>query len=459
MPTEVIMPKVDMDMESGKIVAWYAEPGGAVEKGEPLFDIETEKATMEVEAPADGVLAHVLAEEGATVAIGRPVAWIYAADEEIGPPPGGAATGAGADDEAAAGMTDEAAAGMIDAAAGASADAPALAETGLANGEAAQPEAIRATPRARAMARETGLDLRALTGTDARGRIAAGDVAAALERAGPPAPRVAAGDAAPLNVISGGAGAETPLVFLHGFGDDAAGWAKLEASLGGGRRLTRPVHRIEAPCHGRSPRPPVEGFGDFAAHVIAAFDRIGGAPAHLVGHSLGGALALALADARPDAVSGLTLIAPAGLGPEMAAAPIRGIATAGRAESLGPWLKTLVADPGIMTPAYIRAAMTARADPEMRAAQAALAERIFADGTQCFDLRPALARLKAPARIIWGREDAILPWTQALSAPGAVALHLFARTGHLPHIERADEVAALILAALDQGRVDLSGLD
>ncbi|MFX3893566.1 biotin/lipoyl-containing protein, partial [Streptococcus suis] len=64
MPTEVILPKVDMDMETGQISRWYAKEGDSVSKGQLLFEIETDKAAMEVDAPASGILRDVKAAEG-----------------------------------------------------------------------------------------------------------------------------------------------------------------------------------------------------------------------------------------------------------------------------------------------------------------------------------------------------------------------------------------------------------
>ena len=91
MPTEVIMPKVDMDMASGKLAVWHVAEGEAVKKGAALFDIETDKAAMEVEAPASGILHHILANPGVDVPVGSPVAYIYAEGEAVGPAPSGAA--------------------------------------------------------------------------------------------------------------------------------------------------------------------------------------------------------------------------------------------------------------------------------------------------------------------------------------------------------------------------------
>lgn len=82
MAVEVILPKVDMDMETGQISRWYAKDGDTVAKGQLLFEIETDKAAMEVDAPASGILADISAAEGTVVPVGQAVAWIYAEGEE-----------------------------------------------------------------------------------------------------------------------------------------------------------------------------------------------------------------------------------------------------------------------------------------------------------------------------------------------------------------------------------------
>ena len=82
MPTEVIMPKVDMDMSVGMISTWHAEDGQRVGKSEPLFDIETDKASMEIESPAAGILRLAELPVGTSIPIGQAVAWIYADGEE-----------------------------------------------------------------------------------------------------------------------------------------------------------------------------------------------------------------------------------------------------------------------------------------------------------------------------------------------------------------------------------------
>ena len=81
MATEVILPRVDMDMETGKFASWLVAEGASVKKGQALFEIETDKAAMEVDAPADGVLRGVTAVSGDVLPVGTVVGWIVAPGE------------------------------------------------------------------------------------------------------------------------------------------------------------------------------------------------------------------------------------------------------------------------------------------------------------------------------------------------------------------------------------------
>ncbi len=439
MPTEVIMPKVDMDMASGKLAVWHVAEGETVKKGAALFDIETDKAAMEVEAPATGRLHHILAAPGETVDVGRPVAFIYAEGEAVGQSPAAAPVTAVEEKPAAVAVPPVVAAQVI---------GPDSAD-------------LRATPVARRLAREGGLELASITGTGPRGRIQRADVEAAVARAKPgpvvelarpvvevPKPVAVVAPAAPitweaqpgdLNVTTR-KGSGVPLVLIHGFAADSYGWRPLEEALPKDQALIR----IDLPSHGRSPLRRVDGFADLAKQLVQVFDRVAEGPVHLLGHSLGGGLALALADIRPRQVKTLSLIAPAGLGPEIDGAALNGIARAGSVDSLAPWLKRLTARPDGISHDFAKAAMLARLDPALREAQQELAAVLFPDGVQAFDLTAALSRIAMPTLMIWGRDDHILPWRQALAAPGEVALHLLRSVGHVPHIEDPETVAALI---------------
>ncbi|MDX7952093.1 lipoyl domain-containing protein, partial [Lichenihabitans sp. Uapishka_5] len=86
MPSEVILPRVDMDMATGKISKWLVEPGATVAKGQPLFEIETDKATMEIEAEASGTIRDLAAPGSTNIPVGSTVAWIFADNEAAAAP-------------------------------------------------------------------------------------------------------------------------------------------------------------------------------------------------------------------------------------------------------------------------------------------------------------------------------------------------------------------------------------
>ncbi len=158
MPVEVILPRVDMDMATGKISKWYVKEGETVAKGKPIFEIETDKAAMEVEAPGDGVIRNITVGEGVDIPVGTPVAFIYSAGEAIShaqaPTP--------ARPPASALVHQDIVVAPI---------APVLeAKTALQSG------LPRATPLARRLARERGLSLPSIAGSGPRGRIQALDV-------------------------------------------------------------------------------------------------------------------------------------------------------------------------------------------------------------------------------------------------------------------------------------------
>ena len=87
MATQIILPRVDMDMATGKMGRWFVKEGATVEKGQLLFEIETDKAAMEVDAPASGVLKFVAASEGDVLPVGACIGWILAEGESFLPPP------------------------------------------------------------------------------------------------------------------------------------------------------------------------------------------------------------------------------------------------------------------------------------------------------------------------------------------------------------------------------------
>ncbi|KAB2872783.1 MAG: acetoin dehydrogenase dihydrolipoyllysine-residue acetyltransferase subunit, partial [Bauldia sp.] len=136
------------------------------------------------------------------------------------------------------------------------------------------------------------------------------------------------------------------IVLLHGFGADMTTWMFNQAALA----EDRPVYALDLPGHGGSEKDLDDGSVAALAAVVRDYmDAVGLGSAHLVGHSLGGAIAAAVALDAPDRVTALTLIAPAGLGPEIAGAFIEGFIGESRARKLRPIIEMLVADPADVT--------------------------------------------------------------------------------------------------------------
>jgi len=169
MAFSVVMPALEMAQETGKLIAWRKQEGDRVTKGEPLLEIETDKAVVEVEAPADGILAGITASAGADIPVGQTIAWIVAPGEK--PPadsPSASAPGARAVSQ--------------------SKSEPAGAIATAIPAQAAATSA-KISPKARRLAKELGVEVSTLHGSGPGGEILASDVQAA---AAAPASSVAA---------------------------------------------------------------------------------------------------------------------------------------------------------------------------------------------------------------------------------------------------------------------------
>jgi pyruvate dehydrogenase E2 component (dihydrolipoyllysine-residue acetyltransferase) len=172
MPT-VNMPRLSDTMQEGTIGKWHKQPGDPVKKGESLAEIETDKATMDLEAFDEGVLEQVLVGEGQTVAVGQPVAVIGdgKGESERAPAAAAAPVGRSTANGSANGATNGARAATASAP-----DAPPVQTSETGDGRE-----VHASPLARHMAAEHGIDLRELTGTGPGGRIVRDDIEDYLE--------------------------------------------------------------------------------------------------------------------------------------------------------------------------------------------------------------------------------------------------------------------------------------
>ena len=165
MAISVVMPALEMAQENGKLLAWRKNEGERVSKGEPLLEIETDKAVVEIEAPGDGILAGVTAQVGAVIPVGETIAWLVAPGEKPPSAPAIAAPAARATSAAHA------------------AAAPAMQE----KSQAAAAAAPQISPKARRLAKELGVDIAQIRGTGADGTITSEDVQAFADRKGTPA--------------------------------------------------------------------------------------------------------------------------------------------------------------------------------------------------------------------------------------------------------------------------------
>lgn len=244
-----------------------------------------------------------------------------------------------------------------------------------------------------------------------------------------------------LRLLRMGDGGDVPVLFLHGFGADLNNWLFNQPVLA----EERTTYAIDLPGHGGSTKE--VGAGDvrsMAALVAALLDAVGAEQAHLVGHSLGGAIAIDLARADARRAASLTLIAAAGLGPEINMEFVDGFIAAERRKQLKPVLEMLVDDPALISREMVEDVLKFKRLDGARAALERIAGAAFAGGVQASSLREALEHLQVPVQVIWGRHDWIIPVRHADGLPARVAVHRLDGAGHMVHMEKASEVNALI---------------
>jgi pyruvate dehydrogenase E2 component (dihydrolipoamide acetyltransferase) len=270
------------------------------------------------------------------------------------------------------------------------------------------------------------------------------------------APAVESADVGGRTIRYAAAGQDGEVVLLvHGYGGDRNSWLFLQEPLSAGRR----VYALDLPGHGTSAKDVGDGsVGLLADAVLGVLDAIGavGGPGgvHLVGHSLGGAVALAAAAREPGRVRSLTLIAPAGFGAEVNAAYLRGFAEVQTRRELKPVVAQLFADEGLVTRQLVDDLLAyKRLDGVDAALRTLLGTLVAADGqTQRIDSAAAMAALagQVPVTVIWGSADRVLPAAQAEAVAGAVRRHLIDGAGHMPHMERPAQVQAAIEEAINE---------
>ena len=244
-----------------------------------------------------------------------------------------------------------------------------------------------------------------------------------------------------LRYTKQGEGSETVLL-VHGFGGDLDNWLFNIDALAAGSTVVA----LDLPGHGPSPSPiPDPTVPGLASAVLEFMDAAEVETAHLVGHSLGGGIALALAGSAPDRVRSVSLVCPAGLGPDINREYIDGFVSSASRRQLKPVLENLFADPGLVNRSLVDGVLRYKRLDGVTEALQALADGVFSGGAQSWVEPGAIAGLAVPVLVVWGAEDRIVPSAHADAAAGAT-VEIIDGAGHMVQMEAATRVNALLTA-------------
>jgi pyruvate dehydrogenase E2 component (dihydrolipoamide acetyltransferase) len=243
-----------------------------------------------------------------------------------------------------------------------------------------------------------------------------------------------------------GEGGGTPVVLIHGFGGDLNNWLFNHADLAAGRT----VWALDLPGHGESGKAIESGSLDELAQSVSDFlDAQKIERAHLVGHSLGGAVAMTVAQRVPGRVASLALIASAGLGEEIDGAYIEGFVAATNRNTLKAPVTKLFADPALVTRQLVEDLVKYKRLEGVQEALKKIASQAFEGGKQRHVLRERLDTLAPRVFVIWGAADQIIPARHGEGLPQSVRVQVIAGPGHMVQMEAAAEVNRLLKAFFD----------
>jgi pyruvate dehydrogenase E2 component (dihydrolipoamide acetyltransferase) len=245
-----------------------------------------------------------------------------------------------------------------------------------------------------------------------------------------------------LHCIEMGKGAGAPVVFLHGFGGLAESWTALQTRVSAHKTTLA----FDLPGHGGSLNYP--DFGEPKVAARAVIDELSARnikKAHLLGFSMGGAISCLIGLFAPEKVASLTLLAPGGFGPEI---NHRLLQTYAACETDAEFRQTLPHFYGYnaqIPDEIYQDAVTARQQKGATAALQKIANLLF-DGKEqgVIPLGP-LVKAGMPIKVLWGRQDNVLPTRQANALPGEIATHVFDNTGHMIGEEQGDAVFRAVM--------------
>ncbi|PTW59137.1 pyruvate dehydrogenase E2 component (dihydrolipoamide acetyltransferase) [Breoghania corrubedonensis] len=247
---------------------------------------------------------------------------------------------------------------------------------------------------------------------------------------------------------SGSRDTGAPVVLLHGFGGDAVSWANIQTALS---RHVRSL-AFDLPGHGAAVDWPEIGHAGMTAKAVSTtLDGLSLDKVHLVGHSMGGAIATLIALRAPERIASLTLLAPGGFGEEINHRLLRRYASARDEEQIQMLLEQFFGWESLVPRKLAAHIAQVRSRPGAIEALETIVEAIIDGERQKTLPRDKLGELPCPVKVIWGTQDRVLPTRQAHRLPGSVAAHVFERVGHMLQVEIPREVARLVLENVRAG--------
>jgi pyruvate dehydrogenase E2 component (dihydrolipoamide acetyltransferase) len=236
---------------------------------------------------------------------------------------------------------------------------------------------------------------------------------------------------------AGAQSAATPVVLIHGFGGDSDNWLFNIEEIG----KDRPVYALDLPGHGKSTKTLASGdLGELADAVLDLLQEVDAAKAHLVGHSLGAAVAFQVLADRPERVASIVGLAPAGLDDRIRPDYVDGLVAAEKRKDVKAALQLLFADPGLVSAQMVEGIQRFKRLEGAASALRAIGERNLPSGRQVANFRDLVGEERVATLIIWGDRDAILDPAAATGLPSSVEVIRIQDIGHMPHMEAARTV-------------------
>ena len=238
---------------------------------------------------------------------------------------------------------------------------------------------------------------------------------------------------------------DSVVLLLHGFGGDLDNWMFNLDSLAEKHR----VLSLDLPGHGQSVKTNVDpSLSGMATFVRKFLDGLSVSSVHVVGHSMGGAIAMQLASDSPETVKSLGLICSAGLGPDINSDYLRGFVEAQSQQELKLVLQQLFVDESLVNLQLVNDLLNYKRIDGVEATLNALSETLISAGEQTF-LTDNIVASGIPVLVIWGKQDRIIPVSHAqnYSAAGGscVEVEIFDSAGHMVQMEKAHDVNRSLL--------------